>query len=352
MSALRFVVWSVAFIACVVGAFLYGFWLRPEGPPDRPTQISFIAASPDDFHRVAIAGARDAAEEFGAVVEVQTPANSQEQSTMIAGVDKELTDGVVVSILSPRTQTRMLSRLAVRVPVVTYDNDAPQSLRSCYIGTDNYLGGQLAARIVKEALPDGGELAIFIGDVERNNAVLRRLGFFDELLGRPRSDEGRLDPVDLPVEGAGYTIVGTFLDGHDEARCRENVVRALAEHEDLDALVGLYGYCAPICASVVQETGKQDAVKIVGFDQHEATLDGIEQGLIAGTVVQDPYQYGYQSVRLLSSWRQDRFTEPSKGSIAPELIPCRRIGPDNLAEFRQQVEKHLATADAGEGDSE
>ena len=45
---------------------------------------------------------------------------------------------------------------------------------------------------------------------------------------------------------------------------------------------------------------KLDRVKVAGFDEDDVTLQGIKNGTVIGTVVQNPYEYGYQSVRVLS----------------------------------------------------
>ena len=42
-------------------------------------------------------------------------------------------------------------------------------------------------------------------------------------------------------------------------------------------------------------------IKIVGFDEDKNTLQGIKNGEIVGTIVQNPYKYGYESVRILAS---------------------------------------------------
>lgn len=337
MSVARVVVWSLAFAACVAAGFYYGALRQPDAVETGPARIGLITASEDAFHQAAVEGAKEAAKELGAELTVLVPRDRKEQTTFLARIDMKSLDGVAVSLLSPRTQTRLLSLLASEVPVVTYDNDAPMSLRHMYIGTDNYSGGQLAARVLKEAMPDGGDVAIFIGDVDRNNARDRRLGFLDELMGRTRDDNRRFDVVDKPLEGGGYRIVGTYLDDHDEGRCAKNVERVLAENEGLTALVGLYGYSAPVCARVVQEQGLGEKVKVVGFDSHSETLEGIDSGVIAGTVVQDPRQYGYEAIRMLSDWKGDTFNAPTKGGLAPTLIPCQIVNRENLAKFRDRM---------------
>lgn len=339
MTGIRVAVWSLVLLACLVGAFFGGYYLRDEAPPNRPPRFTFIAAAPDEFHQAAIAGARAAAKEHDAELSILEPRDGTDQSTMLSGIEPKQVDGLVISPRSPRNQTRMLSLLAVETPVVTYDNDAPTSLRHCYVGTDNYAGGKLAGQLVREALPDGGKVAVLIGDAVRDNAQQRRLGLFDELLDRPRSDEDRPDPINSPIKGEKFTIVGTYLDDHDETRCRDNVKLALERHPDLALLVGLYGYVAPVCVKTLKQLERTGDVQVIGFDHHDQTLAGIESNQVFGAVVQDPYAYGFESVKMLAKWWRDPFTKPSRGTFAPYLIPCHKVNTENLADYKKQLAK-------------
>ncbi len=72
-------------------------------------------------------------------------------------------------------------------------------------------------------------------------------------------------------------------------------------------------------------------VQIVGFDEADQTLQAVTEGSIFGTVVQDPYRYGYESIRLLAALaRGDRSVLPTSGFLD---IPARQIRRDNVARF-------------------
>jgi ribose transport system substrate-binding protein len=45
----------------------------------------------------------------------------------------------------------------------TTDSDAPDTSRVCYVGTDNVAAGRQAADFIKQALPDGGKIMVFVG---------------------------------------------------------------------------------------------------------------------------------------------------------------------------------------------
>ncbi len=60
-----------------------------------------------------------------------------------------------------------------------------------YIGMDNYAAGRACGELVKQALPDGGEVMLFIGRLEQDNSKYRRQGVIDVLMDRDR-DQGVL----------------------------------------------------------------------------------------------------------------------------------------------------------------
>ena len=68
-------------------------------------------------------------------------------------------------------------------------------------------------------------------------------------------------------------------------------------------MVGLWAYNPPAILAAVNDDvkeGKLGQIKIVGFDENAETLQGIDDGNIYGTVVQNP-QFGYQSVKMMAA---------------------------------------------------
>ena len=81
----------------------------------------------------------------------------------------------------------------------------------------------------------------------------------------------------------------------------------------------------------IKEAGKINQIKIIAFDEEDETLQGITDGHIYGTVVQNPYQYGYESVRILAGLaRGDQSVLPPEGYLD---IPARKITRDNVEKF-------------------
>jgi ribose transport system substrate-binding protein len=82
---------------------------------------------------------------------------------------------------------------------------------------------------------------------------------------------------------------------------------------------------------------KPGQVALVGFDENAETLGGIKEGLVLATIVQQPYEFGRQAVRVLAGLaRGDRSVIPPGGIL---YVPHRVIDKDNVDAFREEMEK-------------
>ena len=97
---------------------------------------------------------------------------------------------------------------------------------------------------------------------------------------------------------------------------------------------GLYDE-SPAILNAVKEAGKVGKVQIVAFDEDDATLAGIRDGAIHATVVQQPYEFGYQAIkRMAQAVRGDRsFIPDTKQIIVPTLVVNRA----NVDEFTRRI---------------
>jgi ribose transport system substrate-binding protein len=307
------------------------------------TRVAFVSNNPESFWTIAEAGTKKAAAEEDVEVLFRKPAQGD------AALQKEIIDTVLgqgvkaiaVSVIAPKDQRAYLDEIAAKVPLITQDNDAPYSKRLCYIGTDNYKAGQAAGRLVKEALPDGGTIAVFVGDLVPLNAQQRRQGLLDELAGKK----------DARGEKYGkYRLFRTYTDQPEgPQKAKENAVDAVTslQNEDKVCLVGLWAYNPPAILAAVKDKGKVGKIKIVGFDEDPATLQGIADGAIHGTIVQQPFEFGYQSVKLMAALaRGDRSGVPPDGiKHVPHLVVTKDGGKEGyrpVAQFRDELDRLLS----------
>jgi len=265
-----------------------------------PAPIAFVTNGVDPFWTIAAAGVAAAEAEFGIRCDVREPEGNtiNEQQEIVEDLLSRHVEGIAISPIDAENEASLIDEACAKAKVITHDSDAPGTQRLCFIGVDNYAAGRLCGQLVAEALPDGGSIVIFIGRLEQDNSKKRRQGVIDELLGR---EFAGYDSADAELEGNGYTILDTRTDQFDQNKAKANAEDAIALYPDLDCMVGLFAYNAPNCLEAVAAAGKLGQIRIVSFDEQDATLQGIQDGHIHGTVSQNPFEYGYHSVRILKA---------------------------------------------------
>jgi ribose transport system substrate-binding protein len=314
-----------------------------KSPKAKP-HVAFVSNGVADFWTIAKAGAIAAGKELGCDVTVEFPGGGLgDQKRMLEDLVTRGIDGISVSPIDPTNQAEVLSMVAEKSLLITNDSDAPKAPRLCYIGMDNYDAGLMCGRMAREGCT-GGEVAIFIGRLEQDNAKRRRQGFIDGLLGRS-VDPTRYDEPSKPIVEAGCTIVGTWTDSFDRAKAKANIEDVMIKHPDLALVTGLFEYNSTLAVEVFRQAGKAGKIKIAAFDEGADVINGIREGTVLGTVVQDPYMYGYESIRVLQALnRGDASVLPKDGVLS---IPARVIRKDTVDAFWQDLKDKIEAGKAG-----
>ena len=315
---------------------------KPAIAEGQKPKVAYISNGVASFWVIADAGAQKGGEEFDADVEVLMPVEGiSDQKRMIEDSLIKGVDGMAISPIDSENQTDLINKACNRVNVITHDSDAPDSKRLCYVGVDNYTAGLRCGELARKSLPDGGKVAIFIGRLEQDNSKRRRQGTIDGLLGRT-PDATRFDPPDQEIKEGNYHIVGTYTDQFDRAQGKANAEDVISRHPDIAAMVGLFGYNPPLILEALKQGDKLNKVKVIAFDEDDETLQGIVDGTVSGTVVQNPFEYGRTSVKILAGLARGKSLAdlgvPESGFVD---IPARTITKDNVEKFWAEKKKNL-----------
>jgi ribose transport system substrate-binding protein len=153
----------------------------------KPVKLAFITNSVDLFWVLAQKGCEKADTVFNTTTAVTLPSRGTvpEQQEAIEQAINNGFGGLAISPINPDNQVDMLNNAANAMNVICQDSDAPLSNRKFYLGTSNYLAGRAAGKLVKQAIPDGGKVMIFVGKLEVLNAQERSRGVIDELADKP-----------------------------------------------------------------------------------------------------------------------------------------------------------------------
>src|ERR1041385_325105 len=174
------------FSAIVVCLTLLVIFAACSKSGEKKLKLAFITNNASDFWTIARKGVEQAGRELPNVeAEFKIPGegSAAEQKRIVDDLLARGIDGMAISPVDPDNQTQLINDAVKQALVLTQDSDAPKSDRACYIGTDNVAAGRQAGQLIKEALPGGGKIMIFVGMMDARNAQERYQGIKEALQG-------------------------------------------------------------------------------------------------------------------------------------------------------------------------
>lgn len=297
----------------------------PAALAQAKTPLAFVTNSPSDYWTICQKGTEAAAKHLGTVsVQFMQPPDGT-AATQKSEIDDLLAAGVkgiAVAPVDPANETPYLNTVAAQANLITTDSDAPRSKRLCYVGTDNHAAGVMAGRLLRKALPHGGQVMLFVGRANAQNAQERIAGMRDAL------------------RGSRVQILGVRTDDADHLRATANVRDTLTRCPHLAGMVGIWSYNGPAILRGLRDAGRLGKVKVVAFDEEQDTISGVQNGTVYAAVAQDPYQFGYQSVLLLA-----RLAHGDKHGIPANklrYVPTRAVTQANVAAYLAEQKRHMS----------
>ncbi|HET9219267.1 MAG TPA: sugar-binding protein [Terriglobia bacterium] len=287
-------------------------------------KLAFVTNNSSSFWTIARQGVEKADAELtdvSADFRITSDGTAAEQRRIIDDLITRGVNGIAISPVDPQNQTALINEVAAKTLLFTQDSDAPDSNRACYVGTDNVAAGREAGQLIKEALPAGGKIMLFVGKRDARNA------------------QERIQGIQEALKDSKIEILDVRTDDADEVRAKSNAADTLVRYPEIKALVGLWSYNGPAILSAVKEAKKTGQVKIVAFDEADETLAGVSEGAIHGTVVQQPFEFGYQAIKLMAQTLKGDKTviPPNKQIVIPTLV----VKKDNVEDFTKRLNEML-----------
>jgi ribose transport system substrate-binding protein len=290
---------------------------------DKKTLV-FVVNGASDFWKIAEAGVNKAQGElpnYDLQFKYPEQAAAAVQQRVMEDLVAAGASAIMVSAVDPKNQTEGLNKIAEQALLFTTDSDAPKSKRVAYIGSSNTDLGKEAGKLMLKALPNGGKCVGFVG-----------------LLGADNARE-RIEGVKEVLKGSKVELVDVRGDEIDQTRAKRNVEDTLAAMPDVSCLVGFYSYNTPRIYEVLKEAGKLGQIKVIGFDEDPITLGGVKEGSIVGTVVQQPFEWGYQGMKLMAKYlEKDKSGIPADGII---IVPGKVIDQSNVDDFMASMKQMM-----------
>jgi ribose transport system substrate-binding protein len=261
------------------------------------------------YWQEAAEGLRDAAREMEVKAEMVGPETydpKAEKEEFLNVVHRKIPPaGILVSAADPELMRDAIDAAAAAgIPVITIDSDSPKSKRLTFIGTNNYVAGQMSGeRLAKEL---GGKGSVVLYSIPGQANVDERLEGCKRVLAR------------YP----GIKILTVVDMAGDPAKAFDGTRGLIAPPKTApDAFVCLEALSCNEVADVLDRAGIKDKT-IIAMDTQEGTLNWMRKGMIRATIAQKPYTMAYFGTRVL-----DDFHHAKPGADANALQGTRSHVP-------------------------
>ncbi|VVN56855.1 Ribose import binding protein RbsB [Pseudomonas fluorescens] len=197
------------------------------------------------------------------------------------------------------------------IPVVVTDIGLKSGQIVSYVGTANEKGGRLAAEYMASIVPPGSKVIVF----DHGPAV-------QVIIDRNRGFEERAAELGLKV--LPRKVMKLSLE--DGRRTMEDT---LTEIPDI-AGVFFQNHAPTIGAGATLQAEHRLDVKLVNFDTDPTAYKMLQEGVIAGTIIQDPFEMGYVGMNSL-------LTHLTGGKTEPYIeLPPKLMTPKNFSDFAKE----------------
>lgn len=251
----------------------------------KETTVAFIVPTLNiPFFTDMVAGAQSEAAVRNLQILVQAPTeftNVEQQVAMIdASVAKRVAAIALVAADSKGVVPALKRAQDAGIPVILVDNSVDEDLAarlgfkaSAQIGSDNFLGGKLAAEFLGRVLVGENEVAMLEGVLGSDVANLRKAGFLEGLKSTPR-----------------LKLVASQTANYDRAQALDVFANILTAKPNISGLFAANDEMALGALEAVEKT--RNKIIIVGFDATDDALKAIASGAMAATVQQQPKEMG------------------------------------------------------------
>jgi ribose transport system substrate-binding protein len=247
------------------------------------------------------AGAKDAAKKAGVELVIFN-ANDQpaQQNNAIETYTQQKVQGIIVDAIDVNgIMPAVQSASAAGIPVIAVDSILPAGPQKAQVGVDNEKAGQMLGEFfvnyVRQSMGGRAKLGI-VGALNSFIQNIRQKGFEDVVKGFPGVQlAGVVDGRN--IQDNALSVAETLLTGNPDL----TAIYATGEPALLGAI------------AAVSSQGRQDSVKVFGWDLTAQAITGIDAGYVVAVVQQDPSAMGAAAVDALLTLQ--------KGGTVPTTIP-------------------------------
>jgi ribose transport system substrate-binding protein len=258
----------------------------------KPTIPIIVKDKTSRYWQVVLAGAHQAGRDLGVnVIELGTDseADINGQINILAKAVASTPAAIVIAPAQFGALGKSIENAAKKAKIIGVESDAESSAFTSLLGTDNIQAGRLAADILADAIKRTyadaeGDVAIITSSPGVASVEQRAKGFKEQIATK----YGALDIVARKV-------------GENQATNGFNMMMDLIA--DYPELRGVFVSDLAMARGAAQAVAEKktnkggDTINFVGFGSDNNLVQLLQEGTVAGLVVQDPFRMGYDSIK-------------------------------------------------------
>lgn len=289
MKIYRVLVYTAIFVivsfSVVYSYVFYGYSYKSPITFTKKRILLIASVYQNPYWQIIKKGAEDAAYNRNCVIEYDGPKTfdmTESLKILDMGIATSV-DGIITSIQEDKEYVPLIKKAYdISIPVITIDTDVKNSKRIAYVGTNNIAAGSAAGQELAEITFAKAKIGIIMAGITTTSQVERVGGFKDYISNYP-----------------GMKIIASASSNSDIIEAELVARKMMEQHPEIDALYCTSSLDGIGAARAVVDRNEIGKVKIVCFDDLPETLEFIKSDVIQGTVVQKPYEMGYDSVNLI-----------------------------------------------------
>lgn len=264
---------------------------------DTPSIAIISKGFSQQFWQAVKSGAETEAAKQGASVTFVGPSTEsdvEQQITMLTNALAQNPDAIGFAALDSRAAEPLMQQAkAADVPVIAFDSGVDSDVPVTTVATDNKAASAEAAKHMSELVGGKGKVGLVIHDQSSKSGSDRRDGFVEW----------------IEANAPGITLLPVQYSASDMTTATDITKAMIAANSDIAGIYGSNEANVIGIATGIEESGKT-GIMAVGFDSGKAQVDGIQSGLLAGSITQNPIGIGEQVVKAAMAAINDE-TQPA-----------------------------------------
>ena len=292
------------FLALCVVVLAGSVWAGGKGDQRSGIQIALITMDSMDEHWLRLnSGAQQKAQELrsaGTEVWVDWGApvigkvDAAEQLRLIEDAITRKVDAIMLAPLHAEALVPGIEKArAAGIKVILVDSGANTEAWDAFLFTDNAAAARLAADEMAKAVNGRGQVAIVNAQAGAGTTMIRENEF-----------KARIESAH-----PGITIVGTQYSDGDAQRALNQATDFMTANPNLAGIYACNEGASVGVGNAIAQRNAAGRVRFVGFDFSATLKSFIENGIMDATMIQNPYQMGFQGVQAAVDLVQGRRTE-------------------------------------------